>query len=61
LGFREDRRQSGNYFGNTSPWVLISRYFRIAGHLTGTRKEWGDPKFSECWRTSGNKSSGSVI
>ncbi len=30
-------RQSGSYhFGNTYPWVLISRYFRIGGHPLGT-------------------------
>jgi hypothetical protein len=31
--FRFDCRQSGSYhFGNTSPFVLISRYFGIAGY-----------------------------
>jgi hypothetical protein len=33
VGFRMDCRQSGSYhFRDTSQWVLISRYFRIAGY-----------------------------
>jgi hypothetical protein len=40
LEFWEDGRQSGSYqFGNTSPWVLISRYFRIAGNTAAMTED----------------------